>query len=218
MNREEHYQTLAADALAFISDKYGKEFTPVFYENNDYLSTVRRIHCYTDGMDRENEHAEIVITRDGENYEFSDNYFSYYIRPAAEQYIAELITREFSDCKVYREKDTGTFPDTLTCESTLEDLYRVKSDYWMSVKAYIPAVPGMAQEEYAAKAQRIEQALLESGHRYTIYIFAVSDEVYQSIDRYQQDDFWRFFAANRTPDGEKYFYVYKSTILDGEVK
>lgn len=205
-------------ALEFISEKYQRDFEPITYEMSDYLSNTDTVHCYTDGMDIENEHVEVYILRDGSEVEYVDNYFSFLVRPQAEEFIGDMIESEFDEFKVYCDDDGGALPNELTHESSLEDLYRVKSDYWMDVKVYIKGNANMSETEYHEKIQRIEQQLLDTNHRYTIYIFAVSDEVYQSLERHKQDDFWRFYIGNPTPDGETYYYLYNNIILDGEVR
>ena len=210
---------VAEMAIKSVSEKYGREFTPCFYENSDYLSKMRKICCTTEGLDPEHEQVEIYLMPNDEGkMRIADNYFSYFIRPAAEEYIGGMVSGEFPEYKVYRLNDAGAMPDELNGESTLEDLYRVKSDYWMSVKVYVRADPSLTEEDSREKMGRIEQQLLDSGRRFTIYLFAVSDEVYDSIGRYEQDDFWCFYAEHRVPDGEKYFYVYHHMILNGEVK
>lgn len=219
MNTVQWNENTAEAAIAAVSEKYGREFTPFFYENSDYLSKTRKILCHAEGMDPEHEQVEIFLTptEDGQ-LRITDNYFSYFIRPAAEEYIGGMVGSEFPEYKVYRQGDDGAMPDELTGESTLEDLYRTRSDYWMSVKIYVRADPTLTEEDYREKMGRIERKLLESGRRFTIYLFAVSDEVYDSISRYEQDEFWSFFVRNPVPDGEKYFYLYNHIILDGEVK
>lgn len=218
MSTAERMKADANSALQFVNKKYQKDFEPSTYEMADYLSETDRVHCYTEGMNPEKEHVEVYVVRDGEEVKYLDNYFGFHIRPEAEAYIGSMVEKEFKEFKVFRDSEYEAFPNELTCESTLEDLYRVKSAHWMNVKVYINGDDNMSEAEYQEKVQRIEQELLDSNHRYTIYIFAVSDEVYQSLDRYNQDDFWRFYAQNRKPDGEKYFYVYKNTIQDGKVK
>lgn len=204
-------------ALEYLNEKYGREFATKNYEVADYLSYTNRIHCYTEGMDIENEHIEVyIIEKEGENI-YRDNYFSYHIRPQAEEYIRDMMESEFMDVKVFRNNEYEAFPDELTGECTLSDLYRVKEDYWMDLKVYVNGDPTMTIKEYEEKMRRIEQKLIESNHCYTIYIFAVNEELFQSMERYGQEEFFRFYAQNRTPDGEKYYYAYKSTIMNGKV-
>lgn len=218
MSTADKNKALAEQALAYINEKYGREFTPVFYENPDYLSTSRTIECITEGLDPENERVNLQIFYDdkGEPY-FLDDYFGYIVRPEMEAYIGDMVASEFPEYKVFREGNNVP-KDGLGPNDTLEDVYRVKSTYRMTMKVYVNGDSTMSQAEYREKMERIEQKLLDSGHRYTMYIFAVSNEVYQSIDRYEQDDFWRFYAENDTPDGEKYYYVYNEMIKDGEVQ
>lgn len=204
-------------ALEFITDKYQKEFTPITYEMSDYLSDTDTVHCYTEGMDPDNEHVEIYVSTEDGKTNYSDNYFSFYIRPEAEAYISSIVAKEFSEFKVYRNDEYEGFPNELTCDSSLDDLYALKPNYWMSVKIYINGDPSMSESEYKNKIQTIENDLISSGHRYNISIFALSDTAYQSIERYTQDDFWVFYSKNPQPDGEKYYYSYNSTIYDGGI-
>ena len=218
MNTTDNNQILAEQALAYICEKYDREFTPIFYENPDYLSSSKTIECITEGLDPEHERVDLQILYDdnGAPY-FVDNYFGYLVRPEMEAYIGDIIATEFAEYKVFREGNNVP-KEGLEPNDTLEDVYKIKPTYRMTMKVYVNGDPNMTQEEYQAKAQRIEQILLESGHRYTMYIFAVSNEVYRSIDRYTQGEFWKFFAQNDSPDGEKYYYVYNKMIKDGEVQ
>ena len=84
------------------------------------------------------------------------------------------------------------------------------------VKIYIKGDAQISTEEYAEKMQHIEDRLRESGHAYTIYMFAVSPEVYGSIGRYEQTDFWNYYATHRVPDGDQYYYSLQKNITGGE--
>ena len=217
MNPAERMINQEKEALEYLNEKYGREFEAKTFEVADYLSDTNRIHCYAEGMDTENEHIEVyVIEKEGEDI-YRDNYFSYHVRPQAEEYIRDMVASEFTDVKVFRNNEYEAFPDELTGESTLDDLYRLKEDYWMDLKVYVKGDPAIAVQEYEEKMHRIEQKLLESNHRYTIYIFVVNEEIFQSMERYGQEEFFRFFAQNRTPDGENYYYAYKGTIMNGKV-
>lgn len=212
------FDSLSDRALNHIEAKYGRKFTPVFYENADVLSSTRSIECITDGLDPENERVRLAVMYDddGKPY-FRDDYFSYLVRPEFEEYIGAMIASEFSEYKVYREHDAGLFPDELVPGNTLEDLYRVNSTYWASVKVFIKGEPGVSDSVYQEKMQRIENLLCASGHRYTVYIFVVSPDEYESISRYAWNDFWSFYAENREPDGSRYYYLYHEIIKDGAV-
>ena len=41
--------------------------------------------------------------------------------------------------------------------------------------------------------------------------------MYETIERYKQEEFWRFYAENRNPDGENYYFMYENVIVDGKV-
>jgi hypothetical protein len=204
-------------AIRFVSEKYQKEFTPITYELSDYLSDTDIIHCYTDGMDPENEHVEIYLDEKGLSTDYHDNYFSFHVRPEAETYIASIVGKEFSDIKVFRSNEYEASPDELTSEHSLADLYIAQPDYWMDVKVYINADPSMTETEYAEKIARIENELIETGHRYSLYIFALSNTAFSDIDRFTQDDFWVFYAKNPQPDCKMYYYAYNVNIFDGGI-
>lgn len=218
MSKETDNKNYGDRVMDYMREKYQKEFTICFYEDSDYLSDIKVIQCYTDGMDKENEHVDVYIEKKNGKEYYMDNYFDFYIRSEMENYIQDMITKEFSECKVYRENNAGAMAEGLTHESTLEDLYRLDENYWMTVKVYVKGDTDTTQQEYQEKMQRIEEQLLASNHRYTIYIFAVSEQVYESIERYEQREFWSFYIKNRIPDGEKYYYLYNSMIVDGEVR
>ena len=204
-------------AITYISEKYQMNFSPITYEMSDVLSETDIVHCCTEGMNEKNEHIEIYLNREDGETVYSDNYFGFHIRPEAEAYIGSMIGSEFSEYKVFRENDYLAFPDGLTTEHTLEDLYLIYPDYWMNVKVYLKADPDMTESEYAEKIQRIEQQLIDSGHRFTISICALGESAYNAIERFTQDDFWVFYAGNRQPDHETYYYMYKNLIVDGGI-
>ncbi|MGN0292248.1 MAG: hypothetical protein ACI4C5_09950 [Lachnospiraceae bacterium] len=214
---EDIYKSKGDRAIEFVEEKYGIEFEPETYEKADYLSSTDRVHCYAEGMNREEEHVEVTITRENGKTVYGDNYFGFWIRPQIEEYIGKIIEEEFSEFKVYKEDDYENFPNDLTCDSTLEDLFAHDGSYIMSIKVYIKADGSMSEEEYAERMERIKDRLLESNQSYIIYIFAVGEEMYDSISRYEQDEFWHFYVTNQEPDGKNYYYLYNSMIVDGEV-
>ena len=97
-------------------------------------------------------------------------------------------------------------------------MYNKKEDYWVDVKIFVKGNPYDTESYYEDSIRRIEQELLDIRHNYTVYLFSVNDELYNLLDRYGQDAFWRFYATHREPDGYYYYYVYNATIVDGEVK
>lgn len=217
MRKPDELKTTGNKAIEFLNEKYQKTFLPVTYELSGYLSNTDVVNCYTENMDPKNEHVEIYLDNNGNSSTYYDNYFSFYIRPEAEAYIGNIIGTEFDEYKVFRGNEYSALPNELTCDSTLEDLYQVYPTYWMSLKVYVKADPSLSDVDYAKKMKHIENILLESGHRYTIYIFALGDEAYQNTERYTQDDFWAFYAKNKQPDYETYYYIYKNTIVDGGI-
>lgn len=217
MNDSDGMRTTGDKAINYINEKYQMNFTPVTYEMSNILSETDIVHCRTDEMDEKNEHIEIYLQREDGKTVYSDNYFGFHIRPEAEAYIGTMVGSEFSEYKVFRENHYQAFPNELTSKNTLEDLYRVYPDYWMNVKVYLKADPSMSEDEYAEKIQHIEQQLIDSGHRFTISICALGETAYNAIDRFTQDDFWVFYAGNRQPDHETYYYMYKNLIVDGGI-
>lgn len=217
MNGSDGLRTTGDVAINFINEKYQMTFTPVTYEMSDVLSETDIVHCCADGMDEKNEHVEIYLSKEDGKTSFSDNYFGFHIRPEAEAYIGSIVGSEFSEYKVFRDNDYQAFPDELTTAHSLQDLYQVYPDYWMKVKVYVKADPTMSENEYAEKMLRIEQQLVNSGHRYTISICALGESAYNAIERFTQDDFWVFYAENRQPDNKTYYYMYKNLIVDGGI-
>lgn len=216
MRTREEYNSLSDSALNFLGEKYGREFSLNSYEVGDYLSNIDYVRCTTEGMDPENECVIVTVREDEENMIFEDTYFSYLIRSELEAYIADMVQKEFHETKVYVENKDEFFSNELTDKSTLEDMYRVNDTYRASVKVYVEGDPEMSQIEYEEKISHIESQLIESGHSYTIYIFALNPVVYDAIDRYEQESFWKFYVSNRVPDGDQYYYLYHNRITGGQ--
>lgn len=204
-------------ALAFISEKYGKEFKPIFFENSDYLSNTKYVHCYTEGMDPEKEYVQVGVYINNGEVKYVDNYFSYYISKEVEQCVTDIVSTEFEECKVYHGDNYRFVSNELTCKNTLDDLYEIESVYYSQVTVYVNGDTTMSEDEYSMKMQNIENKLLDSGYGYLIYIYVVSPTIYDSIDRYTQDDFLSFTIRNRTPDGNNYYYLYHNCIYRGEI-
>lgn len=216
MKTREGYQNISESAINFLEEKYNREFTFCSYEGGDYLSKIDYIHCLTEGMDSEHERVTVTVKEEEGKTVFKDDYFSYMVRPELESYISNIISDEFPEVKVYVDNREDYLSNELTYKSTLDDLYRIESSYWADVKIYIKGDAQISTEEYAEKMQHIEDRLRESGHAYTIYMFAVSPEVYGSIGRYEQTDFWNYYATHRVPDGDQYYYSLQKNITGGE--
>lgn len=216
MKSRNEYESRSDAAVHFLEEKYNREFQFICYEAGDYLSKNDYVRCTTEGLDSEKEDVIVAVRQEGDTTIYEDNYFSYLIRPEMEDYIADMVHEDFSEIKVYVQNSDEFFSNELTGESSLDDMYRTDNDYRISVKVYIKGDSEMSQTEYQVKMQHIEDLLLASGHSYTIYIFALNPTVYETISRYEQTDFWKFYASNRFPDGEQYYYLYHNMITGGD--
>lgn len=214
MYTKEDYKKVMNDAVQYLTDKYGEEFILDSYEIGDILSDTDSIRCFTTDMDRENEYVEVVVNPDSPRG-FSDNYFGYLIRPDMEEQIRNVLG--VYDCKIYRENIKSCLPDGLERGCTIEDLYREMPNCWMSVNAYLPADYSMSDFDYQIMTEKLENWMIESGHYYTINLFVVNNEWYSRIDRYQQDDFWRYYADHDSPDHNNLYFVYSQVIAKGGV-
>ncbi len=52
--------------------------------------------------------------------------------------------------------------------------------------------------------------------RLYIMIIVVNEEIYEQIERYEEDVFWDSIGPGIEPDNEHYFYYYEELIADGE--
>ena len=216
MDTNENYKSQGDDAIKYISEKYDRDFYPLSYDLADYLSDDDMVECYTDGMDPENEHVTIVISKEYGSISYHDNYFGFLIRDDMENYIGEFVEKEFTDYKTYVNINSDSFPDGLNVWSDLYDLYDTFNDYWMTATVFVKGNANISEEEYSERTNRIIQSLKESYHRYTFNLFVLDETYYNGMDRYSQDAFWDDYLK---PGDKTAICVFesRSTIIDGEV-
>lgn len=215
MRSREECESISKSAVDYLEEKYKQDFSFYAYEEGDILSDITYVRCLTGNMNLEHENVIVTVRQEGNRLIFADNYFAYLIRPELEDYIRNIVKTEFQEMKVYVENQNDFFSSDFDSKSTLEELYQIDSLYQITVKVYIKGNAEIPEAEYKEKMQRIEKKLMDSGHSYTIYIFAVSPEIYSTIERYEQKDFWYYYIKNQEPDGEKYYYLYHNIITEG---
>ena len=207
------------ETMIILREKYKEEFIFEDYELADYGSESDILRFYTNKMNPENEYGFVVLYNDESGKrEYEDNYFGYLIRNQMEDYITNIIQNEFTDVKVYLQHEEDTFDNRLNSNSNLDDLFSIMPDYTIALNVYVCGNKNTDKLDYQEAFARIENLLLESKHTYSITIFVVSDDVYNSIHRYEQDDFRSFYASHRNPDGEKYYARYNEYISDGYIE
>ena len=200
------------DAIKYISEKYQQEFTPLSYDLSDYMSDRDVVECYTEGMDPENEHVSIYITKKDGKTVYHDNYADFLLRDTIEQHVTNVAKNEFRECKTFKSTGAAPLPDKLNKNSTLDDMYRQNPDYEIWCVVLIREEPDLSYDDYAKKIDAIEKQLSSEGHIYIIQIYAVSDELYESTQRYQRDLFDSYCVKNDSADGSNLFYIYNATI------
>lgn len=210
MNTKEGFTQSMDKAAHYLSNKYGEEFVMDSYEEGDILSDTDIIRFFANGMDQKHEYVEVIANPDSPEG-FSDNYFGYLIRPAMEEEIKNVLDVE--ECKIYRENIDYTLPDSLNNSNTIEDLYQEMPDYWMTVNIFLP----VSQYDYDEIASKLESWMVSNGHSYTVKLFVLNQEWYDRIDRYELDDFWRFYATHKNADYENVYYVYTKIIIEGGI-
>lgn len=215
MQTREEYGDLIELTREHLVEKYNREFELLSFEGEGYLTETEYFHFATEGIDEENEKVTVIAEKVEGEFVLEDNYFSYIIRPDLEEYLGNIVKSEFQDVKVFVENSSEYVSNELNAEKNLADLYVEEEEYRVLVKIYINGMDKLSSAEYARKMSNIETDLLNDGHSYTIYMFVVSPEVYAAVDRYEQTDFWNYYATHREPDGEKYYYLYHEFITKG---
>ena len=188
----------------------------IIEQEQTYKPNTTNTELPTDNINQEHESITVAIRKEDGKVTFKDDYFSYLVRPELETYISDMIKEEFQEIKIYAENQEHYLSNELTSESTLSDLYQIESSYIAEAKIYVKGNPEITKAEYERKMQNIRNKLLDSGHSYIIYLFVVSPEIYDSMGRYSQNDFWRFYAVNKEPDGNQYYYAYNEYIKGKE--
>ena len=219
LNSEENYYEREIDkAIEYLEEKYGDHFISVGYENADLLSTTDTVYCYEENMNPEEEKVLVYINRANGEVKYSDNYFGYVVRPEVEEWISDIVKTEFDDVKVYLNRRDTTFPDTLTKENDLEDLYELQPKYLINVRIYVKGDKNTSKEEYEEKTQAIEKMFLETGKCFRISMYVTSDEVYEQMNRYSRDEFRHMFPKLPEVDGKICYHLYEHSIYEGEVR
>lgn len=213
----ESKEELAARALQYIEEKYDQEFTPVFYENPDILSTTRTIECITNGIDSEEERVHLYIRYDDEgNVVFSDDYFDFIVRPEIEEYISSMIPAVFGEHKVFANGPDVPLKFGFTKDNDLADVLEAYPDFRMSVHVYIRGSADVPYEEYERLGKEFEQNLFDTNNNYSLYFFVVNDEMYDATTRHDRV-FWKEYHDFKNPDGDRLYYSYVEMIDHGTI-
>lgn len=163
-------------AIEYISVKYQRVFTDVVADlgaesgdsggNTDAVElTGSIVYCYTDDMDPKQERVTIYCEEQGDEILYRDNYFGFYIQSEAEDYVREMVEQEFPEAEVIWQVPDTPFPNELTCERGLADLYALDEDYCLEVIVYVEKEAELSEAEFNQKVQRAEQALAKGPYR-----------------------------------------------------
>lgn len=204
-------------ALNHLKNKYGVEFELC---NSEYSTSLSHesVYCTTYGLNGIKEQIEVCASMIDGRVKYSDNYFGYLVRTEVENYVSDIVRKEFSEFKLYRDNDYHMFSDKLNMNSTLSDLYAINPKYRANIKVYIHGDSVTLAKEYEEKIKRVVKELVATDRRFSIYLFVVEDTTYNSISRFEQSDFWEYYAKNSIPDGSVYYYAYGARITDGELR
>lgn len=201
-------------AIEYLEEKYGENFTPIIYGFGDYSSDTDTVECYPDWMDPEKEHITIFIHSNGT---YGDNYFEYYIRENHEAYIKEQMEPELGpDIKLYQGCSNYEMSSELNKDSTIEDLYRVETNYIFSADAYVKCLDNISDEEVADKMASISDKLLKIGDSFLINVYFVSPEAYDSVSRFDASVVNDAYEKEFKPDGAIVKNLGKIRLTGGE--
>ena len=216
MEERSLFEETVDQAMNYMKDKYGEEFKPVCYDLADYLSRKDGVECVVDGMDPEKERIFISVEMENNVLVFHDSYAGTLLRSQMEKYIYEMIKDEFADGKVYCDNINTILSDELGRDSSIKDFYTEHPSYRICVKAYVRK-GDISEDEFGDKIAKIENKLIESGHRFTICIRALENEEYEGVTRFDQKKYQE--ALNRELiDEQTNAYSYYATISNGEVR
>ena len=219
LDPEEYYYKNEIDkAIEYLEEKYGDHFIGVGYENADLLSTTDTVYCYEENMNPDEEKVLVYINRANGEVKYSDNYFGYVVRPEVETWISDIVKTEFDDVKVYQSKDLGVYPDDLTKENNLGDLFELEPHYFIHTTIYVNGDKNMTKEEYEEKTKALEKLFMETGKFMGINIYVVNNEVYEQMNRYSWDEFWFMFEKLPKVDGEICYHLYEKSFYEGEIQ
>lgn len=215
---EYYYKYEINKAIKYLEEKYGDHFIGKEYEYSSFLSNTDIVYCYEESMNPEEENVLVYITQEDGEVVYSDNYFGYVVRPEVEEWISDIVKTEFDDVKIYLNRRDTTFPDTLTKENDLEDLYELQPKYLVNVCIYVKGDKDTPKEEYEEKTQALEKMFLETGKCFRISMYVTNDEVYEQMNRYSWDEFRFMFPKLPEVDGKICYHLYERSIYEGEVR
>ena len=217
MNYEEMMRSDGRSAMSYLENKYGNEFIPISYDISDYQSDKDEVECYVEGMNPEEEHVTVFIDRENENTMFHDNYFGFLVQKGIEDHIAEIVEMEFSDCKVFETVENRPYPDGLTQENTLSDLYREEPGHEIWSSVYIKGDSEYDKRLYGQRIDLIAKRLKEDGYIYMIQIFVVNETLFHSIERFHQEPLMDHYTDPDNVD-EQLIYIYDAGISKEGIK
>lgn len=199
-------------AIEHLANKYEEEFYLEGSGYTSYLSDQFVIYCRTE--ESKNEQFLINVYPESVNGSvvFTDNYFNFHIKDDIADYVSELVEDSFnSECAVLISSELRALPNSLTKDSSLDDLYRECPNYWVSARAYLPYSP---ETDYDLAASRLEESLREDHEYYTVRICVVDAAVYCEICKSGDDDFLHYYARNRQPDNNVMYYTKDVEVYD----
>ena len=182
-NNKESSADIVGDMRMHLSEKYGY----IDYDIEGFIAAgwdhpYDRLNLSTkvDGIE---EPFSVERHKSDDGYTFEDNYFGIIVRGEFEDKVKEYAEKYFSDFKVYAGLTSNNYPNSLTKESTLEDLMEVKSEL-DDITFFV-----LVKEEFGSTDvfNDVAKEFIEDwsglGLESTPRVIYLSEEVYNSTDR-----------------------------------
>ena len=182
-NNKESSADIVSDMRMHLYEKYGY----IDYDIEGFIGAgwdhpYDRLNLSTkvDGIE---ESFSVERHKSDDGYTFEDNYFGIIVRGEFEDKVKEYAEKYFSDFKVYAGLTSNNYPNSLTKESTLEDLMEVKSElrditFFVFVKEEFSST-----DDFNDVAKEFVEDWSGLGLESTPRVIYLSEEVYNITDR-----------------------------------
>ena len=194
----------------YLNEKYGQEFIPFSKGMNNYVDNKEKTTYYTQGMISEYEYVTLFKKKGVLRTKYRDNYFGFIVQDEVEALVSKALAGEFSQYLVINPVNDEPMPDKLGKKNKLKDLYKEDPDYVMSVIVFVKAEEGLTEQDYVQKVSNLETKLHKT--KYNLQLFAINDEYYNKINRYDYSAFWDYYVRHNSPDHKVYEYAYDKVI------
>ena len=187
-NNKESSADIVGDMRMHLSEKYGY----IDYDIEGFIAAgwdhpYDRLNLSTkvDGIE---EPFSVERHKSDDGYTFEDNYFAFVVRDEFEDKVSEYAEKYFTNFKVNAGLESNNYPNSLTKDSTFEDLMKVKSELRDITILVFVKENFNSNDEFNTAAKAFVAEWKGVGLKSTMRVIYLSEEIYDATDRSNYGD------------------------------